>query len=354
MKKYLLTLSIISILLSCREEISLDFPPTPERLVVQGSIETGIPPYIMLTRNQGYFESIDSNTYNNLFIDEADIKVFKISNNQIIDSIILNLVENIDLNGIPIFTDLNYIDEILNGNLSPNYNFSEEGYRYNLEIIWNGNLITSTTTIPFSTQLDSIWIEKTDQTNDKEYRCEIKGYLSDPDTLGNNYLLRSKRLEHWIIKDSVESILPTLKNNSDFSLLLVDVGPDILINGESFETFFPRPGQQGSFPNGNYNTFRYKNYNDSTTNGKDSILIPEDFVLIKYCQVDQVGMRFWRGVVRNSTSGGNPFSEPMNLSSNINGGMGIWTGYGTSYYKIPVKLDTTITNTIIPNIFDVF
>ena len=63
-------------------------------------------------------------------------------------------------------------------------------------------------------------------------------------------------------------------------------------------------------------------------------------------------MKFWRGVVRNSNSGGNPFSEPMNLSSNINGGLGIWTGYGTKYYLIPIIKDTTISEEYNPDIFD--
>ena len=65
-------------------------------------------------------------------------------------------------------------------------------------------------------------------------------------------------------------------------------------------------------------------------------------------------MKFWRGVVRNSTSGANPFSEPMNLVSNINGGLGSWTGYGTKYYLIPILKDTTIVEEYYPNIFDVF
>ena len=41
----------------------------------------------------------------------------------------------------------------------------------------------------------------------------------------------------------------------------------------------------------------------------------------------------------------NPFSEPMNLSSNIQGGLGIWGGYGVSYYYIPIVVDTTIYDT---------
>ncbi|MBT7481400.1 MAG: DUF4249 family protein, partial [Flavobacteriales bacterium] len=147
MKKYLLYLFIISFLFSCRKEISLDFPPIPEKLVVQGSIEPGFPPYVILTRNQGYFETIDSSTYNNLFISDAEITVFKLDGNETIDSIELSY----ELIGvIPVFTNLDFTIDWTN--------FSQEGFRYNLEINWNESLVTSSTTIPHSTPLDSIWI----------------------------------------------------------------------------------------------------------------------------------------------------------------------------------------------------
>ena len=341
MKKYLLYLFIISFLFSCRKEISLDFPPIPEKLVVQGSIEPGFPPYVILTRNQGYFETIDSSTYNNLFISDAEITVFKLDGNETIDSIELSY----ELIGtIPVFTNLDFTIDWAN--------FSQEGFRYNLEINWNESLVTSSTTIPHSIPLDSIWIEETESTQDNQYKCEINANYTDPDTIGNNILIRSKRVEHWII-DTLTTP-PTLTNKKDNSLLLVDCGPDVLINGESFETYFPRPSEQGGFPSGSYRTFKYKKYQDTTTIGQDSILIPEDVVLIKFCQVDLAAMKFWRGVVRNSTSGGNPFSEPMNLSSNINGGLGCWTGYGTRYYLVPILKNNTITEEHDPDIFDIF
>jgi hypothetical protein len=342
MKKYLLYLFIISFLFSCRKEISLDFPPIPEKLVVQGSIESGFPPYVILTRNQGYFETIDSSTYNNLFISDAEITVFKLDGNETIDSIELSY----ELIGtIPVFTNLDFTIDWTN--------FSQEGFRYNLEINWNESLVTSSTTIPHSTPLDSIWIEETEDINDNKYKCEINAKYTDPDTIGNNILIRSKRVEHWDIVDTLTTP-PTLSNEKDNSLLLVDCGPDVLINGESFETYFPRPSEQGGFPSGSYRTFKYKKYQDTTTLGQDSILMPEDLVLIKFCQVDLAAMKFWRGVVRNSTSGGNPFAEPMNLSSNINGGLGSWTGYGTRYYLVPILKNTTITEEYYPNIFDIF
>jgi len=341
MKKYLLYLFIISFLFSCRKEISLDFPPIPEKLVVQGSIEPGFPPYVILTRNQGYFETIDSSTYNNLFISDAEITVFKLDGNETIDSIELSY----ELIGtIPVFTNLDFTIDWTN--------FSQEGFRYNLEINWNESLVTSSTTIPHSTPLDSIWIEETEDINDNKYKCEINAKYTDPDTIGNNILIRSKRVEHW--KIDTLTTPPTLTNEKDNSLLLVDCGPDVLINGESFETNFPRVSELGGFPSGSYRTFKYKKYQDTTTLGQDSILIPEDLVLIKFCQVDLAAMKFWRGVVRNSISGGNPFAEPMNLSSNINGGLGSWTGYGTRYYLVPILKNTTITEEYYPNIFDIF
>ena len=44
---------------SCRKEIDINLPNNEESIVVQGAIEQGFPPYVILTRNQGYFETID-------------------------------------------------------------------------------------------------------------------------------------------------------------------------------------------------------------------------------------------------------------------------------------------------------
>lgn len=344
MNKYFIYFFTISILFSCRKEISLDLTNASEKVVVQGSIEPGFPPYVILTRNQGYFDPIDINTYNDLFIYEdeiSEIKVFKLDTTGIIDSIELSYEM---IGDIAVFTNLDLTIDWTT--------FSQEGFRYNLEFNWNETLITSTTTIPFSNPIDSIWVEETDNIQDNKYNYDINALLTDPDSIGNNFLVRSKRLEHWKIDTLVSN--GTLRNKNDNSLLLVDCGPDILVNGESFESKFPRPSEQGGFPNGSYKTSRYKTFEDTNTVNKDSLLIPEDVVLIKFCQVDLAAMKFWRGVVRNSTAGNNPFSEPMNLSSNINGGLGSWTGYGARYYLVPIIKDTTITIEYVPTIFDIF
>ena len=192
MKKYFLIIIILTTV-SCREEISLDFPKSPEKIVVQGAIEEGFPPYVILTKSQGYFDPINSNTFDDLFIKDAKVTVWKRNLDGTIDSIKLEQLPP-PMDSIPIYTDTNYIISSMN---SP-YLFSEEGGTYHLSVEWEGKSITSITTIPHSTPLDEIWIEPTEDITDKDFACDIRTIYTDPDTIGNNILVKSKRIEHWI------------------------------------------------------------------------------------------------------------------------------------------------------------
>lgn len=335
MKKYLIYISAILLLTSCREEIDLNLNSGEEQLVVEGKIEQGFPPYIILTKSQGYFEPVNSETYNSIFVEGASVWVYKKQDSVLTDSIELTQITD----SIPLYTNLN----------TPT-SFSEEGFKYLLKIDWNEFSVEAITSIPYSTPLDSLWVTL-DTLEEKDFKCDINALYNDPDTIGNNILIMSKRKQHWVKDKSTDPI--SIKNKEDESLLLVDCGPDVLINGSTFETYFPRPNESG-FPNKSYNTSHFKIITDTNGNFLDSLFMPNDEVLIKFCQVDKVSMQFWRAVVRDMNAGGNPFAEPMNMVSNIEGGLGIWSGYGAVYYKIPVIVDTTITQQYQPNIFDIF
>ena len=334
MKKYLFFISIFFI--SCQDEITLDLPQAENKLVVEGAIENGFPPYIIITKNQGYFDEISIDTYSNLFINDIDsVKIWYYSEGVKVSKI---LEQIIGLDSLPpIYTDLSYF------NNTDNYEFSKVGRTYFLEIKWNDQIITSETTIPTPTPLDCLWVEQS-ETADKEFKCDIRALYSDPAEVQNNILIKSKRIQHYERKDSLDC---NVENKPDFSLKLIDSETDVLINGQSFETYFPRPKESG-FPSGGYNSTHVKDCNDSVVEFKN------DVVLIKFCQIDEPSMKFWRGVVRQVGTNGNPFAEPMNLSSNINGGLGIFTGYGAVYYKVPIIKNTTIFDTIKPNIIDIF
>ncbi|MAW21366.1 MAG: hypothetical protein CMD16_03100 [Flavobacteriales bacterium] len=343
MKKYLFLISIF--FLSCQEEITLELPRGDDKLVVQGTIENGFPPYVVLTKNQGYFDPINSNTYNNFFVDNVDeIKIWYTDEEGIIieskdlELFDTDLSELIIGQPLPIYT----VTDLDSSNIN-DYEFSKAGREYFLEIKWNNEIITAQTTIPNPTPLDCLWVEQS-ETAENDWKCDIRAIYSDPINEQNNILIKSKRIQHYNF--NADSCLT--RNKADLQLQLIDAGSDVLINGESFETYFPRPSENG-FPTGKYNSKHEKECDDGNILERK-----EDIVLIKFCQIDEPSMKFWRGVVRQAGTNGNPFAEPMNLSSNINGGLGAFTGYGSVYYKVPIIKDTTIINTIKPNILDIF
>ena len=339
------------ILISCEKEISLDFPSISPKLVVEGSIENGFPPVVILTKNAGYFDNIDTNTYNNLFVNDAIVKVWKTDENGINDTIELIKIPN-----YPIYThegywnNLVFLDKPFVFESLFFKNWSKSGHDYNLHIEWNNKTITASTTIPEPTKLDCLWVIK-DLYSSREYKYDIKGIYNDPIEQENNYLIKTRRSQHFKI-DSLSFNSPILKNNSDKMIHVVDVGSDILFNGLKYETIFARK-TNGNIASGAFNSYRIKTYN----NNLDTIEIPEDIVTVKFCQIDRNSLEFWRSLTRQFSSNGNPFQEPANLISNINGGYGCWSGYGSVYYRIEIK-DGFSTNSPLPidsiEITDVF
>lgn len=329
---------IALLLLSCQEEITLDLPQAENKLVVEGAIEPGFPPYVILSKNQGYFDEININTYNNLFVNDADtVKVWYLDDVGEKHIKILNPVTLLD-SFPPIYTDLNYD---WSGNSI--YEFSQEERTYYLEIKWNNQIITAETFIPKSTPLDCLWVEQRENAI-KDYKYDIRAIYSDPISVQNNLFTRSKRLQHYTFnEDSCKT-----KNKPDFPLKIVDAGSDILINGESFEFYFGRPND-GGFPTAAYNAEHSRECDNGTILNRE-----HDIVLIKFCQIDEPALKFWRGLVRQAGTNGNPFAEPLNLVSNINGGLGSWTGYSPVYYKVPIIKDTVIFEQYTPNIEDIF
>ena len=348
MKKYLF---ICLVFISCQDEIIIEFPIESQTIVVEGGIEPNMPPYVVLSKNQGYFDEINIDTYNDLFIKDAQVIVWKENEDGTADSILLEMLPP-PFDSLPIYTDLNYFTGLNNfpyansGSYNPitlsggiSNDFSKENGTYNLIIRWNDKQITSQTTIPNLTPLDCLWVEK-NEFSDLDYEFDINAIYNDPGNINNNIMIKYRKNTHW----GVDTTNWTLKDNSDPLMQIIDAGTDILINGERFQTYFPQRGE-GDFPTLPYNASRYFEY--ETSNSTDSIFVPYDIVTIKFCQIDEPALKFWRSLIRQFGSNGNPFQEPLNLVSNINGGYGGWTGYGASYYKIPI-IDGFTTNTLLP------
>ena len=106
MKKILFTLSIF--LISCQEEITLDIPQAESKIVVEGAIEPGFPPYVILTKNQSYFDPININTLDDIAVGDANVKVWTYNEDGSKDSTILDLLPS-PYDSVPLYTDLDII-----------------------------------------------------------------------------------------------------------------------------------------------------------------------------------------------------------------------------------------------------
>ena len=112
---------------------------------------------------------------------------------------------------------------------------------------------------------------------------------------------------------------------------------DDIINGGNFSTYFARSGRVDD-DDGVFLPFDAERIIDGD-------IVKADIVLLRISHVNIQTYKFLRGAYLMENSNGNPFAEPINLSSNIDGGLGIWAGYGVSYYYIPIVPDTVIYNT---------
>ena len=314
---------------SCEKAIKIDIQNSDTQLVVEGYIQQGYPAYVFLTKSEDYFNPIDSYTLDNIsvknakvFIEREDGVTHQLTqiNQQILDSLGINDTLEIPFNSL--YVDLSYQEN----------EFSMAGYKYKLIIEWNNQTISANTSIPPQYPIDSVWVKKKDIT-ESDYKCYIWARINDPDTLGNSALIYFKRDLGWKPMDPL--FIPSA----------ISVRTDDLVNGENFEAMFARSGRFSD-----EDGFLLPFNGDRVINGE---FIRKDIVLIRISHIDKTIYNFWRSAERSINS--NPFSEPINLVGNLDGALGVWGGYGVSYYYIPIVPDTVIYNTYNDvNIFQIF
>src|ERR1700759_2130731 len=78
---FYLPISILSLLISiasftsCTRDIPISVPSVPSQFVVEGHIQPGSPPYVILTRSSDFFSTFYLDSINQLFVHKAIVKV---------------------------------------------------------------------------------------------------------------------------------------------------------------------------------------------------------------------------------------------------------------------------------------
>src|SRR5215217_9235615 len=67
---------LITVQTSCTKDITIFVPSQIHIMVVEGHIETGFPPYVLLTKSTDFYSTLYLDSLDNFYVHGAIIKVF--------------------------------------------------------------------------------------------------------------------------------------------------------------------------------------------------------------------------------------------------------------------------------------
>jgi hypothetical protein len=281
---------------SCQSEIEVDLPAYKSKLVVEGYIENGKPPRVMLTRSVPFFQHLDMD--------------YIMDNVLIMDAVVMVFAEDGEAERLTFMTcDDSPFKYAYVGRLP-----GRENMRYDLVIEWNGKTYTSSTSILHTFDLDSIgFYNESNLMGD--IRKTIRVLLSDNPEEMNFYQFFVK-VHCKTIHDRVwVSTLPVAFDDATFNGLTFNY--EVLrANPSAF--FMPLMTEEEQKE---YFRVSYR---------------PGDTVYVKYGLIDYDSYQFWNTGGNNASLGQNPFTNPTPTISNIHGEdvTGVWCGYASKTERL--------------------
>lgn len=274
---------------SCEKDISVNLHQQVDKLVVEGKIESGRYPQVVLTRSLDYFSRIDPAQLLNSFVHGA---VVTVSNGS--KTITLKEYAGNAGGGTPLF--FYSADSMQLGNAFR----GEVNMTYTLKIVADNKSYEAVTTIPPITLLldDMFWQKARSKEDSTKARLIVR--IIDPPDLGNyaRYFTKRNREPYYPGLNSV--INDELTNGTTF-----DMGVDAGVDRNKKIDF----EASGYFERG-------------------------DTVTLKFCNIDKATYDFWRTLDFAFSSTGNPFSSPTQILSNVSGALGYWGGYTVQHKTI--------------------
>jgi hypothetical protein len=273
---------------SCEKIITVDLPKPDQKIVVEGYIFEGDRPYVVLSKNSGYFDPIDSTTLVNTFIYDA---VVTVSDGTITDTLTFQPAAESAYG----FAYVNQTPTII----------GQAGKTYTLTVTAIGQTVTSTTRIIPPVTLDSTkWVEY----EDYDSLGYVYVHFTDPGIDERAYRVFSRRLSA-----KPERNEPLFRPNFYSS--------NRFYKGQPIEFGISRARQFNDQFNADNPDPDLRSYRLGDT------------AQVRICTMDLPNYDFYNSL-SNSDNTGNPFSAPGNVITNIEGGLGCWGGYGVTQFQI--------------------
>jgi len=292
----------------CEEEYIPDTVEGPSKLVVEGYVEAGdqpMPAYVILTRSRSFFQQLNPGDLENSYVHDALVQVSYDGITATLPEICLNDLDTTlrkvvarEFGFDPDSLEINicvYVD--LNGQVVGQF-----GKQYALHVEAEGKILEAITTIPELVPLDSFRFEPTPGMP-IDSLAQLIATISDPSD-ETNYYRQFIRINSGIYDPGFAS-----------------VSDDALFNGKTLDFRINSPQHT---PDDNPEIF--------------GLFHRGDTISIKWTNIDADHFKFWNTFESSRNSGG-PFSSYVRVSSNIQGGLGVWGGYAVAYYDaiVPEK-----------------
>ena len=283
---------------SCEKEVKINLTSGAAQLVVNGQIELGQSPSVVITRSIGYFSKVDLTTLQASFIHDAEVKVSDGAREVTLREYRRDTVSN--------NATVSFYIYALDADDPAVQDFAGQADKsYRLTVTAEGRTYTSTTKIPNPKPIDSMAaVAPRSAPSKAPTAMQLIVYYSDPDTPGNAVRYFTRR--------NSEPYYPG--PNSVFD--------DQVVNGTRNSQY---PLQAGS---GRSNI----DFSDST-----GYVFRGDTVTIKWAAIDRGVFNFYSTFEYAIGTVGNPFASPINVQTNVaNGALGVWAGYGSTYTTMVV------------------
>lgn len=275
---------------SCEKMIDLQPQSLEAALVVDGQVENGQPPIIVLSKSLNYFSKINIEILNASVVHNAKVVITDGTKTHQLKEYTQPLPSGYSYSFYSIDT----------ANLATAI-FGQPGKQYNLTIDVNGKQYTSVTHIPLlEKKLDSLWWRQAPGKDDTA-RVFLMTKVTDPKGFGN-YIRYFTRVNSGAYLAGANSVFD-----------------DQIVDGSTYEIQVDQGINRNNPPD-------IKDY---------GYFSKGDTVTVKFCNIDKATFDFWRTLEYSYQSIGNPFSSPTTILGNIsNGGLGTFSGYAAQYKSL--------------------
>ena len=285
--KYVWGILLLFSFAACEKSISLTPASRKALLVVDGTIENGKAPVIVLSTSLNYFSKINADVLAASIVSGAKVSISD-------GSSVTPLKEYRQPLG-PDYSLSYYSSDTVNGLPAI---IGQKGKTYTLQIEYNNVQYSAMTTIPtVAKTVDSLWWKPAPGNSDTT-KVVVMGQLTDPKGYGNYIRYFTK------------------VNSGPFLPGAISVYDDQLTDGTTYDYQMDQ-GIDRNNPPGE------KDYGYFTRG---------DTVTAKLANIDKATFDFWRTLEFSYQSVGNPFSTPTKVSGNVsNGALGAFCGYAVQY-----------------------